>query len=95
MHICVALLLVALNAAAFVVGLRGGSLTLQIISAIGLAACVGATFAGGIFLWGGKSLVAFHFMEYLTGVILLVGIALLVVRVDSESVAHAQKSGRR
>lgn len=94
MHIFVALLLVALNAVAFVIGLHGGSLTLRITSGIGLAACVGATVAGGFFLWGGHSLVAFRFMEYLTGLILLVGIVLLVVRVDTESVAHAQKSGR-
>lgn len=94
MHIFVALLLVALVAVALAVGLRDGSLTLRITSFIGLAACVGATVAGGVFLWGGKSLVAFHFMEYLTGLIFLVGIVLLVVRVDSESTAHAQKSGR-
>ncbi len=93
-HIFVALLLVALAMVAFAVGLRNGSLALQITSGIGLAACVGATIAGAIFLWGGKSLVAFHFMEYLTGVIFVVGVGLLVVRVDSKSVAHLQKSGR-
>ncbi len=94
MHILVALLLVAIDAVALGIGLRGGSLVLRVTSGIGLAACVGATIAGGVFLWGGNSLVAFHYMEYLTGVIFLVGILLLVVRVDSESVAHAQKSGR-
>ncbi len=92
-HIFVALLLVALAAVAFAVGLRNGSLTLRITSGIGLAACAGATIAGGVFLRGGRSLVAFQFMEYLTGLIFVVGLVLLVVRVDSESAAHPQKSG--
>ncbi len=82
LHILVALILVAMSAVALAVGLRSGNLTLRITSGIGLAACVGATLAGGIFLWGGSSPTAFHYMEYLTGLIFLVGIGLLVIRVD-------------
>jgi hypothetical protein len=94
LHIFVALLLVALTALAFAVSLRNRSLTLRITSGIGLTACAGATVAGGVFLWGGQSLLAFHFMEYLTGLIFLVSIVLLVARVDSELVVHTPKGGR-
>lgn len=93
MHIFVALLLTALNAVGLAVGLRSGSLILRITFAIGLLACAGATTAGGVFLWGGEPPVAFHFMEYLTGLIFLVSIALLVVPVRAETVEPTWKSG--
>ncbi len=93
-HIFVALLLVALSTVTLAISLRSGRLSLRITAGIGLAGCVGATLAGGVFLWGGKSHVAFSFMEYLTGLIFLVGIVLLVVGAVSKPIEPGQKSGK-
>lgn len=95
MHIIVALLLVAVAAFAFAVGLGGRGISFQIAASFGLVACVGATVAGGIFLWGGKPIGAFHAMEYLTGAIVAVSIAFLTVPVGHRRAADMEKSQNR